>query len=439
MNNPENTKFKITTIDIDIKKLENETNDLFFLGLLIAICFHVVLFFYTPQKMIVKKDENNIPVELIIQPPRKIQPLIISKKSTSSTTYKYRKKSMPGKPSEFVGKSNQSIIESLEGQNEILLKEDYLNETEQEDLPDSIVISEKLFRMPKDKIPFSSNLFVDKGDIQSSKSMIITPPGNKMAIQGYTHIASIRGEEFSPPDILLNAFDDLAKAVNYYTNIGAKCDSRINLSNEIFKYPLIYICNDKPIELTKAEKDLLAEYISSGGFIIIDNPFHEADRGLVGNSLKNAYVDAFTLRRIDSCSESGKIYSIEQPEFYEGGFLKKGITTYKKSGMIPSRTFKPLPQNHELFHCFFDFNNGPPVEYREDTKTNNIIEGIYLNERLIGFYVVGYGLSWNDKRNEEKLKMGVNMVVYALRHGKGHYNYKTGKMLSFNQGNLKIW
>ena len=101
---------------------------------------------------------------------------------------------------------------------------------------------------------------------------------------------------------------------------------------------------------------------------------------------------------------------------------------------------KPIPKNHELFHCFFDFNDGSPCGYWADSKKNNIVEGIYLNERFVSLYVVGYGLSWNDKLNEEKLKMGVNMVVYALKHGKGRYNYNTRNMVNINKNNaVKVW
>jgi hypothetical protein len=478
INNPENSEFKFTTIDIDIKKLENETNDLFFIGLLIAACFHIVLFFYTPQKMVVKEEEKNIPVELIIQPPRNTKPLIISKKLPSSGTYQYRKKSMPGIPSEFVGKHNQSVLESLEGQNKIVSQEDYFNETGKESLQDSIVISEKLFRIPKDNISLKNNLLTDTGDY---KSMVIVPPENKMAIQGYTHLAMGFGANISPNDTLNYALRNLAESVNFYTNIKAigedvwlyksphKVLTKYNQDNisqavgsdgsfkasenipekynydpskELSKYPLIYISYDKPFTLTEKERKNLKDYLDCGGFIILDNPLPENADGPVGKSLKNVIIEA--------------LYELKEHPYVDYAAQIGGLPApikYKVAPIITEASFIPILNDHELFHCFFDFNNGSPGGYWADSNSKNIIEGIYLGGRLIGLYVVGFGLSWNDRRNEEQLKMGVNMVVYALKQGKGKYDWGhvsrkemgyvmfpgKGKMIDINKSNVKVW
>ena len=178
------------------------------------------------------------------------------------------------------------------------------------------------------------------------------------------------------------------------------------------KYPLIYISSDKPFALYKEEKINLINYIFSGGFVIIDNPFPEVNGGLTGNLLKNIIRDAFN----------------ELIEKSSGAQL-----------FIPELSYKPIPKENELFHCFFNFNNGPPEGYRSDANTKNIIEGMELGGRLVSLYVSGYGLSWNDKRNEEQLKMGVNMVVYALKLGKGQWNSKTGKMVNLSKGNIQVW
>jgi hypothetical protein len=265
------------------------------------------------------------------------------------------------------------------------------------------------------------------------------------------------GANISPTDTLNYTLRNLAEAVNFYTNIKAigedvwlyKPPQRVltkyvqdqmshavgidgsfkgstyyskkydyDPSKELSKYPLIFISYDRPFTLTEDEKINLANYIFSGGFIIIDNPLPEIGNGCVGNSLKNIIIDAFN-ELIEKSSSAPPI--------------------------IPELSYKPIPKDHELFHCFFDFNNGPPGGYWSDADTKNIIEGMDLGGRLISLYVPGYGLSWNDRRNEEQLKMGVNMVVYALKQGKGRYDLGsvmfpgTGKMINLNKSNVKAW
>ena len=48
---------------------------------------------------------------------------------------------------------------------------------------------------------------------------------NKMAVQGYTHIAMAFGANLSPNDTLNYSLENLAEALNYYTNIKATGES----------------------------------------------------------------------------------------------------------------------------------------------------------------------------------------------------------------------
>ena len=453
---------------IDLKRLERETLKILFLGIVIAVLFHGVLIFIFPVGEKKVADKNSVQVDLVKIPPRIMmpRPAIISKNKTHEI-YRFRKKSgAAGVTFSPKGLKNPSGIDYGDIKMQTVTPEISEGKTTGA-LSDSILAMEILLRMPDNKIPFSSDLFVDKGDLQSSKSMIIIPPGDKMAIQGYTHIASVFGEEVAPQDTLLHAFEALANAVKYYTNIDAKCDNiwlykppqkvlsnnnHDKISNavgsdesfkasdeslkkyeysptqELTKYPVIYLSYDKPFKLTEDERLTLAGYICSGGFIIIDNPLPETDRGRVGNSLKNAILNAFYNVGVVSYSDYIPLKE------------KKYAKKYKSVGIIPSRSIRPISKDHDLFHCFFDFDNGSPNGYRDGSDVSGDIKGIYLGERLIGLYLNGYGLSWNNKRNEQQLKMGVNMIVYALKHGYGRYNYFSGEMVRYDRNNpVRVW
>ena len=428
---------------IDLKRLEKETYNLLFLGLIVAVLFHggLVLIFPAGETKIV--DKNSVQVELVKIPPRIIMPRPgISSRNTTHEFYRFRKKSgAAGVPVLPGGLRKPSGIEYGEMKMNINAPE-IVSGKPIGSLNDSILVEEISLRMPKDKVPLKNDVFIDTGQF---KSMVVFSSDNKMAVQGYTHLASICGKNFFPPDSMLYALKNLAGALNLFTNIETSCNWRVGLYKqqdkpfELNRYPVIYISNDKPFALDYEERKNLSDYITTGGFIILDNPLSEREDGNVGKSLKNVVIDALT--------ELKEVPYIEITPYGP-------VTKYRVSPIIPEISFKPIPKNHELFHSFFDFIEGPPGGYWDDSSKKNI-EGISLGGRLIGLYTVGYGLSWNDKRNEEQLKMGVNMVVYALKQGKGKYDWghittKTenrppvvfagsGKMINLSKGNVKVW
>ena len=428
---------------IDLKRLERETYNLLFLGLIVAALFHGGLVLIFPAGETKVADKNSVQVELVKIPPRIImpRPAIISR-NTTHEIYRFRKKSgAAGVPSALRGMKNPYGIDYGDIKMEAVAPEISRGKSI-DSLPESILVEEISLRMPKDKVPLKNDVFIDTGQF---KSMVVFSSDNKMAVQGYTHLASICGKNFFPPDSMLYALKNLAGALNFFTNIKTDCNWRVRLAVEktttaqftaetedkpleLNNYPVIYISYDKPFALDYEERKNLSNYITSGGFIILDNPLPETSEGNVGKSLKKALIDALWELK----ETSNTVYK----KLNDGQI--KAITKYFPSRFIPGQFFKPLTENHELFHSFFDFNKGEPGGYWNDSHKKSI-EGIYLDDRLIGLYTVGYGLSWNDKRNEEQLKMGVNMVVYALKLGKGQWDSNTGKMKNLSNGNIKVW
>lgn len=443
-------RFARQTDILDLKRLEHESRKFLYIGFVLAVCFHATLFISYPHRRIPVLETQFIPVDLIVRRPRLTKPLMIEKKSVSGK-YAYRKKFAPGKPSRDI--TTKFPLKQIEMYHDFSMELDYDTVIQSDILSDSLQIEENIALLPKDIIPLKNQTFHDNGKY---KSTIIIPPENKMAIQGYTHIAIGCFEHFTPSDILTRAVYNLTDALNFYTNIYATCDQNIHFSFSskidesdhidryeltlyeqqklqnyyrkperiIFKYPLIYISADKSFELTKNEMQNLINYLSSGGFVIIDNSVPEHRNGNIGKALKKMMQDALKAFNMTAYID----YTPLGP-----------VTRYRPADYIHDKMFKPIPNNHDLFHCFFDFENGPPGGYWADSTSKNILEGIYLDERLVGLYVNGYGLSWDDRRNEDQIKMGVNMVVYALKQGKGRYNDKTGKFNSFASGPVRMW
>lgn len=93
------------------------------------------------------------------------------------------------------------------------------------------------------------------------------------------------------------------------------------------------------------------------------------------------------------------------------------------SRVFPDRDWVELPPTHPIFHAVFDFPEGLPKVHEHDGKRPQGF-GLFHEERLIAFYTYecDLGDGWEDPQvhdvpepmREQALKMGTNIMVYAL-------------------------
>ena len=253
---------------------------------------------------------------------------------------------------------------------------------------------------------------LQRKNLLDSKGLAIQDPSNKQKVRGFIDIPTVWGEQLKPHYFKSMWWDiedyykinhpvrapiGLVEAIKKYTYINANLDSHLYLSsNHLIEYPFLYIATDKAFELTKTEKENFENYLKNGGFAVLESVKPELDYNQAEISLKQMLRDS----------------------------LKKDAR------------FLPIPNSHKLYHCFFDFNEGPPQGMEINMarikswsgsagpgwndftfpKPRPYLEGISLDDRLAVVYSgKGYGQKWNDiSNNEPQQKMGVNFVVYAL-------------------------
>ena len=224
-------------------------------------------------------------------------------------------------------------------------------------------------------------LDLDALDTGKYKGLVIQDPTNKQDIQGFVYLALAVGEELDPPTP--RAIPQLARAVNKYTMINAKVEDRLKLdSRDLFKAPFVYITANKGFNLTAQEVRNLGEYMRVGGFVFAENGVPSLEYGPAEASLRKMFKDV----------------------------LKKDAR------------FIMLSYDHPIHHSFFDFDDGPPPggEILSATGGSKVpsphLEGIFLEGRLVAVYSdKAYGSIWEREfSNEPQLKMGLNLVVFAL-------------------------
>ncbi len=241
-------------------------------------------------------------------------------------------------------------------------------------LPDSLFTDDYFIRPQEYGVPLKNRLLTDDGYYTAK---VIVSPDNKKAIQGYAQIAYVWGERYDPPDTLRYPVQYLTDALNRYTNIAAQpVIEKVSDKRRPF-YQVMYFSTGNLLKLENPWR-----YLRSAGFYIIDN------------------------------SATGYNQSMKH---------RRKILLLLSRMYNPYLRISPLPRSHPVYHCFFDFDNGPPPGAVPEAP--GTIEGIYIGRQLAGVYCSqGFGALWNDDAKEAQLKLGVNLAVFALAPGKWYTN-----------------
>lgn len=182
------------------------------------------------------------------------------------------------------------------------------------------------------------------------------------------------GDWYSDPSSLPN----LLAFVNSNTPMKTmQKEIKIKLTdNNANHYPYYYLTGHGNIKFTNNEIIALREILSNGGFLHADDNY---------------------------------------------GMDKSFRREIKK--IFPNKELIELPHNHPIFKSYYKLTNGLPKIHEHNNKPPQAL-GIFNNDKLIVLYTYesDLGDGWEDssvhncpeKLRENALKMGVNIIYYAL-------------------------
>jgi hypothetical protein len=149
-------------------------------------------------------------------------------------------------------------------------------------------------------------------------------------------------------------------------------------SDKFFTYPFIFLTGHGNMLFTELEVKRLRTYLEGGGFIYADDDYG---------------MDRAFRREI------------------------------KK--VFPEQELVEIPYSFGLYHCQYEFPNGPPKTHEHNGKPAQGF-GLFHNGRLVLYYTYESNPSdgWNDaevhgdppEKREEALHFGTNIVAWALTH-----------------------
>jgi hypothetical protein len=205
------------------------------------------------------------------------------------------------------------------------------------------------------------------GKIKPEESNVSVTGSGKEAT-GYYNISLVRYEDTSD-NVSPEALTQLAGAMNKWTKVKTKVIQKpMRLDDPILdRVPLIYITSRRPFAFSERERANLRRYFSNGGFMIFSNTAESETASMeVANSI--------------------------------------GFELWKILGE-PAHNLSAVEKRHPLYNNFFDL---------QKTKLPEIL-GITISDRFVVIYEdTGYASAWIGGKDDSFLKMGVNIIAYAL-------------------------
>jgi hypothetical protein len=177
--------------------------------------------------------------------------------------------------------------------------------------------------------------------------------------------------------------ENLMKILAEVTKIDANPGGHIISfdSDDVFKYPIAYLCEVGYLQLSPEEAHRMREYLLRGGFLIVDD-----FRG----------------------------------DYELGNFI------YQMKMVFPERSLEELPRNHPIFTCFYDISNLdiPPPYSRNlypaylGMKDDNgrLMMVVDYNNDISEYWEYSANPFYPIADTNEAFKYGVNYVMYALTH-----------------------
>ncbi len=146
----------------------------------------------------------------------------------------------------------------------------------------------------------------------------------------------------------------------------------------LFEYAFIFINGHVPIVINDREKEFLRRFIQNGGFVFINDDYG------IDESVRKIIAEVF-----------------------------------------PGMPLKEIPFTHPIYHCFYQFPQGIPKIHEHDGGRPQAL-GLFQGDRLVLFYAFNTDIAdgWDppsvhndpDAIRESAIRMGINIVVYALSH-----------------------
>lgn len=175
---------------------------------------------------------------------------------------------------------------------------------------------------------------------------------------------------------------NLRRKLAELTNINVSQEPKIVTLedfDDMARHPFVFMTSEGTFVLSEREERNLREYLERGGFILADDCVYNAR---------------------------------------EDRFFRTYNTLLNK--LFPDNPMRKIPHDHELFHCYFDFDDGAPHCQGVRHGAYGLFEhgtGRLMTVNTPGDIHCGWVCKFfSQEKNLASLKMGINIIIYFLTH-----------------------
>ncbi len=184
------------------------------------------------------------------------------------------------------------------------------------------------------------------------------------------------GDWYNDPTAIPNLMQFMKK--NTLVNVADDEKKLSLLSEELFNYPFLFVTGHGKMVFSDEEAKRLRRYLLNGGFLYADDD-----------------------------------YGLDK-------YFRQAIKR-----IFPDKELVEIPFSHPIYHCHYNFRNGPPKIHEHDGGPPHAY-GIFHEGKLVVYYTFNTNISdgWPESDvhgdpEEVRLKalqMGTNIILYALMY-----------------------
>ena len=416
------TRFYCPSVDLDLSALLKRTQRAMWIGLIFAMAIHLS---FTGLKGIGQEQKATKPLttQFVKRQPRLTKPLEMKKRprpkrrtmQRTMVSVKARvdrqRVASDIQPVQMI----RSLAKPSVGVGRTLSLEQ--SGLEPETLAQRIVGTKEA----KDSMDMSLEMLdIEALDTGKYHAIVIQDPKDKRNIRGFFHLVRAYSVSIKPdqnwgqggPYPWAKAIPNLVETINRYTNIRTDIGKSVTFDKrELLDTPFVFVNAHWYFKITASEACNLGKYFLVGGFLLADDSFR-FQGGTSDLALRGMIIDG----------------------------MKEASFEYKKDW-----DFEKLPNSHPIYHCYFDFPEGPPVGHDGDIGDSwhavytyyPYLEGVHIGKRLTAIMSnKEYGACWagiasgnrGGKDTLRQLQFGVNIIIFALTQ-EGSITYRVMDMV----------
>ena len=176
--------------------------------------------------------------------------------------------------------------------------------------------------------------------------------------------------------------------------------------DKMSKYPYVFMTSESEFDLQSKHAENLREFLLRGGFIHADDCCHPNVKGGILRSDMGGENFDFKVREGQKAGPDGDRFFMDYVRII--------------NQLFPDNPMRRIPDNHEIYRCYFNFPKGCPVMQGVDHGAWGLFEkgtGRLMTIATPGDLHCGWmSRYWSPEKNLESIKMGINVLMYYLTH-----------------------